>query len=172
MQLCKTMSLKVNQVKTLSSIREIGTVSAAAQSKLRKPPEFDEKKFVAKWIKVSQHGSEVEKAKAPERLGRFEVDGWQVWKNRGKPHFRALADGRYILMFRPKEHQAAVNAIAGNISRERIVDKYDGRGEQPGMINRGVLDDVRREDNPEAPATYNLNEVRPRRAETSKNIRT
>lgn len=106
------------------------------------PAEFDRKKFASKWVK---QGPAVDAAREREWIPgtQLTADGWEVWKNEeGKPFTVALLSGVYILLHRFKAVQEAVNAICGNIGKERLLQEK--RGETTGGVlisDTGMLSD-------------------------------
>ena len=84
------------------------------------PSNFSTAKYAAQW---KLKGMEVEKATGRQSLigTRLTADGWEVYKEKGVPVTRFTAKGEYVLMFRPREVQDAVNAIYGNVGYERMV---------------------------------------------------
>lgn len=126
-----------------------GTRQITSAGPLTLPVGFDHKKHAAKWVRV---GPMVAAAAEREHLVGTEnvtADGWQVWKDgenavAGKPYKVALASGEHVLLFRDKAVQEAVNAIYGNIGKERM--SQERRGETTGGIptsDSGMLNDDR-----------------------------
>lgn len=129
----------------VDGIRDLGQHAIANRSKLLKPKEFDARQYVAKW---APEGAMCEAAQEPQILipGQgYVVDGWTVWtypkghKEAGKPCIRPLGSGKLVLMFRPKILQAAVNAIHGNLSKERTIAEQQGRTVQGQTVPIGLL---------------------------------
>lgn len=158
------MSINTN-VPTIQGLRR--TTEAARQIKghLQPPPEFDSIRLVGKWVKK---GPAVIQAQQPQHLeGGYEADGWTVWKHQGRMCERALSNGVYILMCRPKELQNTIAAINGNASRAKIIREHRGetlegkKVEDQGMVSPGEVDLVehgrRQEDEP----LYSFNEIKP-----------
>lgn len=109
------------------------------------PPWFDRRKWAAKWVK---EGPEVEAAREREWLVGTEgvtADGWQpALDSNKKPHKIVLSKGTYVLLCRPQEIQQAVNAIYGNVGKERLMQER--RGETTGGVptnDPGLLSDER-----------------------------
>lgn len=113
------------------------------------PVNFDQSEHAAKWVKK---GNAVNAAAEREYIvgTRMTADGWAIWKDgatatTGKPHTVHVASGEYILLFRPKSIQNAVNAIYGNVGKERMMSEK--KGEQmagaavndPGMLGEDKL---------------------------------
>lgn len=85
------------------------------------PPSFDRKENAAKWVAV---GHAVGQAQQRENLvgaGGVTADGWAVFKVEGKPHKAATSKGEFVLMFRPRAVQDAVNAVYGNVGKKRMM---------------------------------------------------
>lgn len=153
----------------VEGIREIDAHAIVNQSQLLLPEGFQEKLYSAKWSFV---GSSADKARLPQHLAPgYAVDGWEVWKypsgeDKDKPCIRPLGNKQAVLMFRPKTLQKAVNAVYGNISRERTIAEQEGRTVQGQAVqDHGVLTDqvLRRYDPSEAPHSpkerYSFNEI-------------
>ena len=110
------------------------------------PAEFDRKKLAAKWVKA---GNAVQAATQREHLigTRLTADGWEVWKAgpKGMPHKAATTKEEFVLMCRPRTIQDAVNAIYGNVGKERMMAEKAGEtsGGVPmgdsGMLNESIL---------------------------------
>lgn len=112
------------------------------------PASFDRKLYAAKWVKK---GPAVAAAAEREWIPgtRLSADGWLVWKDgetptTGKPYTVHLSSGEHVLLFRLREIQDAVNAICGNIGKERLLQEK--RGETTGGVpiaDPGMLSDDR-----------------------------
>lgn len=129
----ETENLDIPIMEGLSRTRE-----AARQIKgqLQPPPQFDAKKLAGKWVKS---GPAVQQAKQSQFLeGGYKVAGWEVWKHKGKPVKRALSNGVYVLMFRPRKLQEAVAAINGNASRAKIIRQHKGETLHPHDAKEGI----------------------------------
>jgi hypothetical protein len=108
------------------------------------PANFDTKQHAAKWVKK---GPAVQAAAEREYIlgTRMTADGWAVWKDGGKPHTITITSGEHILLFRPKAIQDAVNAIYGNVGKERMMSEKKGHtvaGEakaDPGLLGEDTL---------------------------------
>jgi len=124
-----------------------GGAEAAGQFTL--PSNFDATRFAAKWVKV---GNAVAAAQQREHLvgTRLTADGWTVWKDgdsptSGKPHKVHVASGEHVLLFRPRPIQEAVNAIYGNVGKERMLSEKKGETtggvpiNDPGMLSEATL---------------------------------
>jgi hypothetical protein len=126
------MGYEIPEHLIVEGVRDLGELGVANQSSLLVPAEFDKEKYVGRWTFV---GASAERARQVQRIQgtRHAVDGWEVFKyppdhkEAGKPCIRPLGDKQAILLFRPKELQHAVNAIHGNISRERMIAEHEGR---------------------------------------------
>lgn len=116
------------------------------------PPEFDRNKHSGQWVKNNHR---VNRAKEPEiiRSEGVVADGWAVWKHpkNQKPCIRTVNSGAFILMFRPKALQTAVNAAYGNVSKRRMIQEAEGEtlsvgtlesGTTQGMLPKRILDAV------------------------------
>lgn len=95
---------------------------------LQLPSGFPEKQFACKWTKV---GAAVERDSEPEMIAGtsdIQADGWKVWRDpkTKKPCERALGNGKYILMVRPRALQTALQKIYGNMSKDRMEAEYRG----------------------------------------------
>lgn len=109
------------------------------------PPEFDTKKYVSQWTKKGT-ATEAACQRQPIVGTRMSADAWAIWKNpeTKKPHSVTISTGEHILLFRPREIQQAVNAIYGNIGKERQL--AEKRGETMGGVainDPGLLSDER-----------------------------
>lgn len=101
------------------------------------PAGFDTTRFAAKWVK---EGNAVAAAQEREFLlgtKNLTADGWQPWHDgdspsRGKLYKVALQSGTYVLMYRDRGVQDDVNAIYGNVGKERQI------AEQSGQTSAGV----------------------------------
>lgn len=119
-----------------------GSHSAAGPMNL--PPSFDKEKFAAKWVK---EGPDVQAAAEREWIlgTNLTADGWEVWKDaQGRPHKVALRSGTYIVLHRSAVVQKDVNAIYGNIGKERLMQEKSGQttGGVP-TTDPGLLSDDR-----------------------------
>lgn len=114
---------------------------------LTPPSDFDRKKWASKWVK---EGRDVEAAANREFLlgTRYTADGWEVWKTKdGRPYVIPLSSGKYVLLYRSKAVQDSVNAIYGNVGKQRLVEERqrvkttapEDAGLNPN--DTGVLDD-------------------------------
>lgn len=132
-----------------------GPISVINEGQLQLPPEFDKTKLAGKWEKDGPH---VLKAQQNEIIAsaRVQAKGWTVWLDSAKkPCKRTLGSGTFILMYRPRQLQDAVNALHGNTSRMRLSDEVLGstiQGQDPqaaeGLLNhtqlseRGLREDL------------------------------
>jgi hypothetical protein len=101
-------------------------VGNEAPGPMNLPMAFDRKKSAAKWVK---QGPAVDAAKEREWIAgtQLTADGWNVWKDGdGKPHTVSLQSGVYVLLHRSRAVQDAVNAICGNIGKERLKQERSG----------------------------------------------
>lgn len=138
----------------IEGMREVKDYAKANGGQLVLPPQFDRRKYAAKWAK---EGLEAESAQQEQPIGnRILVSGWTIWKVAGQVCRRVLGSGRFLLMCRPRLLQDAVNAECGNLSRERIIGEHKGanrdtpEGESlpTGMLTSAQLNAL--EPNPEA----------------------
>lgn len=116
---------------------------------LNLPVAFDRQKFAAKWVK---EGPAVAAAAEREWIPstKMTADGWEVWRDpeTNKPHKVALQSGVHILLCRDLVVQQAVNAICGNIGKERLSNERKGEtvaGQAPsdsGMLSDDKLNKV------------------------------
>lgn len=110
----------------VEGISEIKGPRQVNKGHLAMPADFDGNRYVGNWAK---QGSIANKAKQPETLGgsNLRADGWQTWKDtRGHVCKRSLSSGAYILLFRPKILQVAIQKIYGNESRSRMLQEANG----------------------------------------------
>lgn len=153
----------------VKGVRAIEQHAIANQSQLLLPEEFQSNEFAAKWAFV---GASADKARLPQNLvPGYTIEGWDVWKypsgpEKDKPCIRPLGNKQAILMFRTKVLQKAVNAICGNISRERTIAEQEGRTIQGQVVqDAGMLTDdtLRRYDPSEraerSPTFYEYNQI-------------
>jgi hypothetical protein len=109
------------------------------------PISFDRKEWAAKWVK---EGHEVDAAKQPQSIpgSRLVADGWQVFLEGNKPVKRSCTSGVFLLMKRPKVVQQSVNAICGNIGKERTMAQLGGAKTSGGIelpaAESGSLSDI------------------------------
>jgi hypothetical protein len=126
-----------------------GPITLSLRGHLQVPASFDRKKYVAKWVK---DGAAVNQAKQPEIIShvRKQAAGWETFMvtvdDEGKPCkpapcTRILADGKYVLMCRPRELQSAVNKLYGKISTDRTNLEASGETVSPLVENSGLLSD-------------------------------
>lgn len=116
---------------------------------LNLPVSFDRKKWAAKWVK---EGPAVAAAAEREWIPSTQMtaDGWEVWRDSStnKPHKVALQSGVHVLLHRPRDVQDAVNAICGNIGKERLSSERKGETvagaapTDPGMLGDDTLNKV------------------------------
>lgn len=144
--------------------------SRMAGSKFALPPGFDSKKFASKWV---ERGPGVQEAEQPVVLdfANCQAQGWSVFKVTAPapevdseeiegeteapkakrklpprvPFTRAVGKNVYVLMFRPKNLQRAVNTLYANQSRQ-IVDREllghtnsANESQDPGMLTNADL---------------------------------
>lgn len=100
------------------------------RGRLDLPPEFDEKRHVANWVKKGPDVTKAqEKMLIPGSRGTLSADGWAVWKHpkTKQNHTRTLGTGVYVLMFRPKALQTVIQRMAGNVSKDRMLNEANGK---------------------------------------------
>lgn len=103
------------------------------------PSDFDSRKFVGKWVEKTE--ASINRARQFQRLPSegVKADGWEVWKdNAKKPCLRPMGNKQYVLMFRSKPLQVAINKLCGNASRRRMMQEAEGEvihGEDGTPIN-------------------------------------
>lgn len=101
-----------------------GTVQ---KGRLSLPPEFNSNQFVGKWVKQGPSVA-MAKQRVPIPSESVVADGWAVWEDKNKkPCIRTISSGAFILMFRPRVLQEAINKIHGNQSRKRMLDEAQGK---------------------------------------------
>lgn len=120
------------------------TGSNQAAGPLNLPVGFDIKISAAKWVK---DGPDVQAAGEREWIlgTNLTADGWLPWKDaKGRPHKVSLRSGTYILLHRSLAVQKDVNAIYGNIGKERLLQEKSGQttGGVP-VTDPGLLSDER-----------------------------
>lgn len=115
------------------------------------PPWFDSKKYAAKWVKV---GPAVQAAAEREWIPgtSLTADGWIVARDSSKkPCKVSLQSGIHVLLCRDAAVQKAVNAICGNVGKQRMLQERAGEtlatlggevGEDPGMLSDERLSKV------------------------------
>lgn len=114
------------------------------------PQGFDTKAHAAGWFKEGPSAEAATQRQFLTGTQRVTADGYVVWKDspgdptKGKPYKVTLQSGVYVLMYRPRDIQNAVNAIFGNVGKEMLAQER--RGEtlggipvQPGMLNEERL---------------------------------
>lgn len=120
----------------------VGTHMTAGPLNL--PSNFNSKLHAAKWVK---EGPDVQAAGEREYIlgTNLTADGWLPWKDgEGRPHKVSLKSGTYILLHRLASVQRDVNAIYGNIGKERLTQEKSGEtiGGVP-VTDPGLLSDER-----------------------------
>jgi hypothetical protein len=129
-----------------------GKVGEVNKGSFPPPPEFDRNRFSGKWVKNNHQVSRAQESEVIRSEGVVAA-GWGVWKNpkTQKPCIRTVNSGAYILMFRPKTLQQAVNAAYGNVSKKRMIQEAEGEtlsvgtlesGTTQGMLTKKTLDAV------------------------------
>lgn len=118
--------------------------AVAAPGPMSLPAAFNAKLYAAKWVK---EGPDVAAAAQREWLlgTQLTADGWEVWRNvDNKPYKVPLKSGIYILLYRLRTVQDGVNAIYGNLGKERLLQER--RGDTTGGVptaDPGMLSDER-----------------------------
>lgn len=133
----------------LTRVEDNGQMASRnAGSKLALPAGFDYNKFASKWV---EDGHAIEEAKQPTFLPseNLSAQGWQLYRQvqapsaaeiladaklpedkRKKPIMvpvtRVLGGKVWVLMFRPKALQRALNVIYANQSRELVTKELRG----------------------------------------------
>lgn len=122
----------------VEGIRAVDQHAVVNRSALLVPKEFDKSKYVGKWAFV---GASAEAAQLPQRLvEQYVVDGWTIWKDKeDKTCVRPLGGKQVVLLFRPKVLQQAVNAVYGNLSKQRAIAEQQGRTVQGQNVPQGML---------------------------------
>ena len=134
-------------------------------SKFALPPSFDATKFASKWV---EQGPNVIEAQQPQVLdfANCQADGWAVFKvlkvataevpvvegedsektEKPKktpqliPYTRAVGKAVYVLLFRPKALQQAVNVLYANQSRDIVGREVMGESNSLNAANDpGIL---------------------------------
>jgi hypothetical protein len=109
------------------------------------PADFDTKKFASKWVKRGAAADAVIGQREHIVGTNFTADPWEVWRDgKNKPHSNKAKDGEYVLLCRPRQIQDEVNAIYGNVGKQRQL--AEKRGETAGgvqVLDPGFLGDDR-----------------------------
>lgn len=106
------------------------------------PHEFDQEILTGKWVKDEENAIRESQRDEVIQSEGVEVDGWNVWKDaQGKSCVVSVASGKYVLMFRPKSLQKAINVLHGNASRRRIIHEHEGRTVAGEGGKDGILTD-------------------------------
>lgn len=129
--------------------RPRGSSAIEMPGPLNLPPDFDRTKYAAKWVKVGPAvAANAERQWIPGTSAT--ADGWEVWRSpkTKKPCKVALGNGTHVLLCRDASVQKAVNAICGNIGKERLLQERAGEtiaGEvpsDPGMLTDHQLQKI------------------------------
>ena len=116
------------------------------------PIGFDDKKWAAQWVEDSN--VEFQQQRQPLIGTRYTADGWEIYRPDGEDSepVRVKTGGKngktYVLMVRPKALQKQVNAIYGNVSKDRISRETKGETvaggplQDPGMLTEQRLQEV------------------------------
>lgn len=107
------------------------------------PLSFETKRYAAQWC--LKESIESFTTRQPVLGTRYDSDPWQVWKIGGKMHSVVSEKKTYILLFRPKKVQDAVNVLYGNHGKALARNELEGRTvagqemQDPGMLPEEVL---------------------------------
>lgn len=137
-----------------------GAANRMAGSKFALPPGFDTSKYASAWI---EEGPQVQEAMQEVYLESegVKAQGWQIFKimkpkkvsdekdEKSKPEMvpctRAIGKAVYVLMYRPKKLQQALNIIYANQSRRLVQQEIRGdtvaanESGDPGIITAAEL---------------------------------
>jgi len=107
------------------------------------PPDFDTKAHAAEWV---EEGQIMFKQQRQSIVGTgMSADGWAIYKHNGKTYKTTTGNKKtFVLMFRPKQLQQDVNALCGNLSKQRI--KREVKGETiagESIADSGMLPESR-----------------------------
>jgi hypothetical protein len=115
------------------------------------PPSFDRKAYVSAWVSA---GGPVQAKQERQYIPgtNYSADGWTVFKDPENGHkickVATAKSGEFVLMMRPRAIQDAVNAICGNVGKQRMMSEKEGTtiGGQapndPGLLNAEQLSRV------------------------------
>jgi hypothetical protein len=175
--------MNIPQVEGLTALAGPANVRMTG-SKFSLPPSFDSTKFASKW---EEQGPRVIEAQQPQVLAfaNCSADGWQVFKvlkvGTGEPadpaeakpgdleqkrlpqmvpYTRAVGKAVYILMYRPKALQEAVNVLYANQSREIVGREVMGESAaanqsgDPGILTNEDLRKFGKDFSDEMPTGY------------------
>lgn len=151
----------------IEGIRQTSEHAKSLSGALSLPVEFDRNKYAAKWV---EKGFQTQQAMQEQHISATIIaDGWIVWKHKSQICQRILSGKAYILMCRPKELQQQINAICGNLSREKVVREHSGQTssgqplEDHGILSTQELQAVERD--PESSESLSralpLNQIKP-----------
>lgn len=122
----------------IEGIRDSSEHAKSLSGALSLPANFPRTKYAVKWV---EKGFNAQQAMQEQHIApNIIADGWTVYKDRGQPVQRILSGKAWILMVRPKELQENINAIYGNLSREKVVREHSGEtaSGQP-LVDHGIL---------------------------------
>src|SRR4051812_37101349 len=91
------------------------------------PPAFDSKTLAAEWVPEDQVQFKRQRQNLPQT--GMTADGWEIWRSEEskKPTVvKAGGNKTFVLMCRPREIQAQVNALFGNVSKQLISREIRG----------------------------------------------
>lgn len=125
------------------------------------PSSFDGQKYASKWV---EDGPEIEEARQEQIIPSAGVKalGWEVYKEGDKrqPVARVVGKRKFVLMFRPKQLQKAINSIYADESRNRVNSEILGdtsvakteMSSDPGILTNKDLQRVSRSHGEDAPS--------------------
>lgn len=107
------------------------------------PPEFDTTQFASEWVEKGQVNFKQQRQVLAGT--KYTADGWSVWKKESKDRPTVVTGSNskeYVLMCRPTVIQKQVNAIFGNVSKQKInqeiqgavTARSEGAANDPGII--------------------------------------
>lgn len=181
------MAIKVPDIAGLSKLEGPSIDLRNTGSKFVLPPSFDPKKWSAKWVPDGPEVIEAQQEQILEFAG-VKAQGWSVFKvmkpgqklasaKKGEgdaeakddekskpemiPYTRAVGKTIYVLMYRPKSLQTAINAMYANQSTDLVNGELQGvtsqvnEGEDPGILTNADLRRAQRmEEDPEVQAYF------------------
>ncbi len=91
------------------------------------PPNFPVRELASEWVEESQIPF---KQQRQNLIGTgYSADGWTVWKADPKDKRTQVTTGKakvFVLMVRPRSLQNEINALYGNVSKQRINREVKG----------------------------------------------
>lgn len=109
------------------------------------PHGFDVKKWAAEWVEESQVAFKQQRQSVPDT--GMSADGWEIYKHEDSKKPYKVVNGKdktFVLMVRPRIIQDQVNALCGNVSKQRISREIKGEtvaGNAP--VDSGMLPESR-----------------------------